>query len=259
MNVSKNTRIAIFLVFLLVIMFVTAYPAFLALAYTQLAIWLFFNQNLLKKYYLLLLVYLCAIAFFACLALLIKTIRSKESTKEKKKEEEKETWTDPNFEKLRIALMNHYNTQTLAHAGYIVALMVGIVTLFSRIDTFMDFSRIGIAAQFLCYAVVSVLLSLIIYVAFRILFWAWMSTNVLAVTKELADKTKGLTEIYRIQEALKNTFNNEPFPITNLYFGARIFANLGIVKSLSVLFIVFLIVLYLIYGLANIQYVLCVR
>lgn len=45
---------------------------------------------------------------------------------------EKKTEIDPIFEKLRIALMENYNSQTLTHAGYIIALTVGILSLVSR-------------------------------------------------------------------------------------------------------------------------------
>jgi hypothetical protein len=168
-------------------------------------------------------------------------------TEEKKKEKEKEIKIDPNFEKVRIALMNHYNTQTLAHAGYIVALTVGIVTLFSRIDAFMEFFEMGVASQFLCYAIVSILLSLIIYVAFRIVFWAWMGSVILTVTKEMADSTNGLTEIYRIQNYLKKKFGSDILQKRNPYFWARKFTNWGIIKSLTALFIMFVALLVLSY------------
>jgi hypothetical protein len=77
MKASKSTKIAI----LLIVMFITVYPTFLALATTQLLIWFFFNQKPFTMeasgYYFLPIVYMCAIAFFVSLVMLIKTIRSK--------------------------------------------------------------------------------------------------------------------------------------------------------------------------------------
>ena len=77
MKLGKGAKIAIFLI----IMFITAYPTFLALASTQLLIWFFFTQEPFRMdasgYYLLPIAFVCAVVFFVSLALLIKTIRSK--------------------------------------------------------------------------------------------------------------------------------------------------------------------------------------
>ena len=77
MKLGKGTKIVI----LLTIMFVTAIPTFLALASTQLVIWLLMSQEQFSMefsgYYLLPISFACTIAFFASLVLLIKTIRAK--------------------------------------------------------------------------------------------------------------------------------------------------------------------------------------
>lgn len=82
MRLNKTTKIVV----LLLVMFVTAYPTFLALATVQFLIWFYFSEapfgNPLgmhpSGYYLLPIIFACAIAFFFSLVMLIKTIKSKE-------------------------------------------------------------------------------------------------------------------------------------------------------------------------------------
>jgi len=82
MKVSKRVRIVIFLL----LMFITAYPTFLALATMQFLIWWLFTYGVQGRtdirieswgYYYLPIVFGCAVVFFVSLAMLIKTIRSK--------------------------------------------------------------------------------------------------------------------------------------------------------------------------------------
>ena len=47
---------------------------------------------------------------------------------------------DPNFENLRTALMNSYNSQVTNHVGYLVALVVGLFVLISSND-FLKFYK----------------------------------------------------------------------------------------------------------------------
>jgi len=78
MKLSKTTKSVIFLL----IMFITAYPTFLALATIQLLIWFSFNRVYFimepSGYFLLPITFMCAIAFFVSLAMLIKTVRAKQ-------------------------------------------------------------------------------------------------------------------------------------------------------------------------------------
>jgi len=82
MKVSKNIRIII----LLLLMFITAYPTFLALATIQFLIWWLFTYGVQGRtdlqmqssgYYYLPIVFGCAVVFFLSLAMFIKVIRSK--------------------------------------------------------------------------------------------------------------------------------------------------------------------------------------
>jgi hypothetical protein len=80
MKVSKTVKIVIFLL----LMFITAYPTFLALATVQFLIWWFFTyggrgglEMESSGYYFLPITFLSAIVFFVSLVMLIKTIRSK--------------------------------------------------------------------------------------------------------------------------------------------------------------------------------------
>lgn len=82
MNISKNVKIVVFLL----IMFLTAYPTFLALAFIQFLIWYSFAEVPStgwrleidpSGYYLIPIIIACAIAFFISLVMLIKTVKSK--------------------------------------------------------------------------------------------------------------------------------------------------------------------------------------
>jgi hypothetical protein len=80
MKVGKSVKIVI----LLLLMFITAYPTFLALATVQFLIWWYLTyggkgglEMETSGYYLLPITFLSAVVFFVSLAMLIKTIRSK--------------------------------------------------------------------------------------------------------------------------------------------------------------------------------------
>jgi len=80
MKLNKTTKSVIFLL----IMFITAYPTLLALATIQLLIWFYFNRVPFRMdtsgYFLLPIAFVCAIAFFVSLVMLIKTVRAKQIT-----------------------------------------------------------------------------------------------------------------------------------------------------------------------------------
>jgi hypothetical protein len=150
------------------------------------------------------------------------------------------------FEQARVALMNSYNSQILTHAGYLIALTVGIMTLFSRIDVIMEFFNKGIINKVLCYSILSFSLSLIVYIALRLFYWTFMSSHVLDVTMDDLTTISCKTEIYGIQSYLLKKFMDANIPKGNLTFYARLMSKWGIAKSLLLLFVIFLLTILLI-------------
>ncbi|MCJ7632508.1 hypothetical protein MUP77_08980 [Candidatus Bathyarchaeota archaeon] len=80
MKLNKTTKIVIFLL----IMFCTAYSTFVALASIPFLIWFYFNRPPFtgepSGYFFLPIAFVCAIAFFVSLVMLIKTVRGKQVT-----------------------------------------------------------------------------------------------------------------------------------------------------------------------------------
>ena len=120
------------------------------------------------------------------------------------------------FENLRIALMGNYNSQSTAHVGYIIALAVGVAAVLYQIDfkTFVnDYSRLKRSLFF--YLPISALFGSMVYVFFRLLFWAWMSGEVLRVPISEVSKQLSMnandntyTAIWGIQDYCSKAYLN---------------------------------------------------
>jgi len=85
MKLNKIIKSVIFLL----IMFITAYPTFVALALIPFLIWFYFNRPPFTGegtagYFFLPIAFVCAIAFFVSLVMLIKTVRGKQVTSQEK-------------------------------------------------------------------------------------------------------------------------------------------------------------------------------
>ena len=115
------------------------------------------------------------------------------------------------FEKLRIALMENYNSQTLTHAGYIIALTVGFLSIISR---WTDLWLIGNLASVILWRIIllfiiSTIVLLICYLSLRIVYWATMSDQVRVVTEnDAAQINEGETLIIKIEYATVHKFEN---------------------------------------------------
>lgn len=111
---------------------------------------------------------------------------------------------EDNFEQLRTALMNSYNSQTITHAGYAVAFLLGFFSLLAskRFGEFYDRRRIT------SYFVIGLILSLIVYSGLRLVFWSYISSDVLSVTKTDLQNVSGNTFIAKIQTFVLDRFRN---------------------------------------------------
>jgi hypothetical protein len=88
---------------------------------------------------------------------------------------------DSSFEDLRIALMNNYNSQTITHAGYIIALTVGLLTIISRWNDLLTYFKQSLCKEVLLLLVLSGILGLICYFSLRVKYWATLSDQVMLV------------------------------------------------------------------------------
>ena len=108
-----------------------------------------------------------------------------------------------NFEDLRMSLADTYNSQTITHAGYFIALLAIVATLASKIDTIKKhFSRY---TKF----IFGVFIGLFFYSAYRLLYWSWLGSQVLVITEAEALSTWQSNAIYSIQNYLLGYFNTE--------------------------------------------------
>lgn len=105
--------------------------------------------------------------------------------------------------------MNNYNSQTTAHVGYIIALTVGIAAILYQIKITEFFKR-NVWIRMAFYVPLSALFGAIVFCILRIIFWAWMSSEVLTVTSDQAQAVGATTVIYGIQQYLVNLFMKNP-------------------------------------------------
>jgi hypothetical protein len=78
-------------------------------------------------------------------------------------------------ESSRRALLGYYNSQTMTHGGYIIALVIGILTLVSRWTEFSE----PLLARIVFLFLISFLVSLGLYIVGRTLLWGALAYNVL--------------------------------------------------------------------------------
>jgi hypothetical protein len=124
---------------------------------------------------------------------------------------------NPDFESLRTALMNSYNSQTTNHVAVVVALTVGIFILIST----KDFRDLYKSYRKLFLFVLSLPISLIAYFAYRMIFWAFMSSEVLTVTENEAihnESAGAPTVISGIQTYLTNYLSNHVHTLSSTLY-----------------------------------------
>ena len=97
----------------------------------------------------------------------------------------KENVDEKEFEETRRLLLKLYHSNIQTHAGYIIALIIGLFTVVSAFKTFFDFHQWGIGV--LGFIIVLIILS-IGFMGLRIIYWTiW--TNV-AITVPFVSSLK---------------------------------------------------------------------
>lgn len=91
------------------------------------------------------------------------------------------------FEKIRRTLLSDFRSQTLAHSGLIIAIIVGTLTLVSR---WVDFFNGGAIPTLVFLFIISVMLGLTFFAVVRFFYYGLLTNEALIMTREQYDERK---------------------------------------------------------------------
>lgn len=143
------------------------------------------------------------------------------------------------FEDMRMKLAETYNSQTITHAGYFLALLAIVATLLSRMDILLKDCKKIIKPIF------SILVGLFFYSFYRLLYWSWLGSQVLVVTPAEALSVNQPSIVYGIQCFLLDFFSNKhwlgwfyqidkmPFPLNYFLIVSNILLGIIVVYLTS--------------------------
>jgi len=95
------------------------------------------------------------------------------------------------FEKRRETLLNQYHSENLTHSGFIIALIIGALSL---VANFKDFFNNGALPILVFYFFMSFVVVLAIYFAGRLYYWIAISNSVLTLTDKMFDEYKQIIQ-----------------------------------------------------------------
>ena len=84
------------------------------------------------------------------------------------------------LEKFRETLLQQYHSQNVTHAGFVIAVIIGTLTLISRWDSFFGKGQLPLM---IFYAIVSLIVGLSFYFVGRLSYWISLS-NITLMLKE---------------------------------------------------------------------------
>ena len=132
--------------------------------------------------------------------------------------------------------MNSYNSQTIAHAGYLIVIAVGISAILyqGHLRTFFN-NRWKNRVLYL-YSLLSLLLGTTVYLILRIIFWAWMSSEVITVPYN------STATISAIQQTLFNKLDNQTIGWSSLSYSIdnQVYFGLSLIISIIIMFLLIL-------------------
>jgi hypothetical protein len=80
------------------------------------------------------------------------------------------------FEKNRRILLQNYNSNIQTHAGYLIAIIIGSLTVISQSETFLNN---GLPSRLAFYVLLDLIFILSFYVVGRMLYWTFLSSGVI--------------------------------------------------------------------------------
>jgi hypothetical protein len=98
-----------------------------------------------------------------------------------------ESTMDSEFEKRRETLLNQYHSENLTHSGFIIAIIIGTLSL---VANFKDFFNNGVLPILAFYFFMSFVVVLAIYFAGRLYYWIALSNSILTLTEKMFDEYK---------------------------------------------------------------------
>src|SRR4030067_2100456 len=109
-------------------------------------------------------------------------------------------------EDMRKELMGIYSSQTITHVGYVLALIIGLLTFLSRWDTIRDFfSKRGL--KNLDVIIVYLVFVLTLFFLARIIYWSTLTDRATIVVPSDLKLTDGYTYINEIERAAIDKFD----------------------------------------------------
>jgi hypothetical protein len=93
-------------------------------------------------------------------------------------EVKKEEIYESEFDETRRCLLNSYNSYIQTHAGYMIALIIGLLTLISAFGAF--FKSLELTTVFILLIIAILLVSF--YVVVRIYYWTYFANTAISVT-----------------------------------------------------------------------------
>lgn len=106
---------------------------------------------------------------------------------------------NPEFEKMRKTLLNHYHSENITHSGFIIALIIGTLGLLANWVNFFDRGTVPILVLYLIFSLV---LGLAFYAGGRIYYWTMLSNSALILTEKKFEK-------YKIERQDKSKIENK--------------------------------------------------
>ena len=107
---------------------------------------------------------------------------------------------------MRKELMGIYSSQTITHVGYVLALIIGLLTFLSRWDTIRDFfSKRGL--KNLDLIIVYLVFVLTLFFLARIIYWSTLTDRATIVVPSNLKLTDEYTYINEIERAAIDKFD----------------------------------------------------
>jgi len=141
------------------------------------------------------------------------------------------------FDTLITPLLNTYNSQTTAHAGFLIALAVGAATIFFQRDFMALFANKWRKRFVFLYLPLGIVSGLSIYFILRTIYWSWMGSQVLAIPNSVI--SNGTSTAYGVEKSLIDQLVNQTvgwsslsYTIDQKYFAASLSISIGIMLLL---------------------------
>jgi hypothetical protein len=147
------------------------------------------------------------------------------------------------FDSLRKTLIDQYHSQILTHVGYVLALLVGTLTIISRWDSF--FGK-GSILENIFFLIISCMAGLGLFFIGRLWYWSYLSSGVLSITESKFEEYNELDNqnhscLFNLQKCIISDLKTAPFKGNDRY--QLIFARYS-TKELIVYSFIFTLIVF---------------